>query len=795
MSVNRCDADPSVLAEYVIALLKHDKTDADLRTLCREQLEEFLKHETESFVSNLFVAVQNHEYLPKSVQRKQQPSTTATTTITTISAATTAVKKAAITAATQQPQSKQPPRQLASASASKESPAKRRRRSLDTAADDAVDFDNKDDEEEDDEHDGQQLRRKRRFGDGNILSADPQNYNTAAPRDNGGYYNSGYGEPWVFETDNRNGDFNRHGRGGGGSGGFRSVPYGATGFAPQNNWAGHANNMAGPVGVVGRGVMVEMGFAQNGSGAYGGSRGEGIRSRGRCYEFDAQGSCSRGETCHFDHVPKIVPIIGGPPQYNNFINGVPRHMISQNSYDNIVLNPNDLNNQPCVIDFSQQQQRHQHQQYSFRGRGAPRGSFRGRPTPQTTVGAGSTYHRNSANATLMIDNIPRENCTLDAVLGYFKKFGTITDVTVEPEFSRARVRFEDVSSARNAHASPEVIFGNRFVKVYFYSEPAQAVGGSNVAVAATAAAGSAVSGNSFMSQNVVSGGEIDEENPTAATTTAAAVPYVHPAVAAAAEKRKQFEALKKQKEHFVATQLETQKMLMAKLESKTLTSKQKTDLFASLKIVSDLVRNTLDEIKASTAAAAIADISVSGNTSSVAASSAGVAPAASVGGEGDDVKNDEAAMLESLKAEAAAIGVDTAAVIRNSSGPILRGPRSTRGGGGNSYTPRSFNLDNRTKKILVKGVQESQKVLLMQQLKDFGMVTDLKFNDAVDSLIVTFSGRHEAEKAIEFGLKGENAESLKISWYEDTAPTVAPAATPTTADTVSAGFAAVADKA
>ncbi|KAJ3123316.1 hypothetical protein HK100_011651 [Physocladia obscura] len=766
-ALQSCDADPSVLAEYVIALLKHDKTNADLRTLCLEQLDEFLKHETETFVSKLFVAVQNREYLPKSVPQKPQPSTTAITT-TAVSAT-----------ATQQPQTKQLPRQPAAALEPKESPAKRRRRSLDMTADDAVDFDNKDDEDEHDEHDGQQLRRKRRFGDGNIPSVDSENYNAAAPFDIVGYNGSGYegrsGEQWGAVNDNRNSDFNRNGHGGGGGGVFRSVPYGATGFAPQNNWGAHANNMPVPVGVVAPGVVVAMGFAQNGSGAFGGSRG-GVRSRGRCYEFDAQGTCSRGEACHFDHVPKIAPIIGGPAQYHNFTNGVPRNMIPQNSYDNIILSPNNLNNQPGAIDFSQQQQqqqRYQQQQYSFRGRGAPRGNFRGRPTPQGSVAAVSIYHGNPANTTLMIDNIPRENCTLDAVLGYFKKFGTITDVAVEPEFSRARVRFENVSSARNARASPEVIFGNRFVKVYFYSEPTQVVGGGNVAVIAPALAPAAV-GGSFVMQNVPARAETDQGT--------VAVPYVHPAVAAAAEKRKQFEAFKKQKEQFVATQLETQKMLMEKLESKTLTPKQKAELFASLKIVSDLVRNTLDEIKASTAAvAAITDTAVSVNTPYIAAAVA----TASVGNGEIDAKNDDVAILESLKAEAAAIGVDTAAVIRGSSGPILRGPWNSRGGGGNNYAPRSFNLDNRTKKLLVKGVQESQKVLLMQQLKDFGMVTDLKFSDSIDSLIVTFSGRHEAEKAIEFGLKGVNAESLEISWYEDSTPTVVPTANPITANTIS----------
>jgi hypothetical protein len=40
---SRCDADPGVLADYVIALLKHDQSDEELRSTCVMQLEDFLK--------------------------------------------------------------------------------------------------------------------------------------------------------------------------------------------------------------------------------------------------------------------------------------------------------------------------------------------------------------------------------------------------------------------------------------------------------------------------------------------------------------------------------------------------------------------------------------------------------------------------------------------------------------------------------------------------------------------------------------------------------------------------------
>lgn len=40
---SRCDADPSALANYVVALVKKDKPDKELRALCADQLDVFLQ--------------------------------------------------------------------------------------------------------------------------------------------------------------------------------------------------------------------------------------------------------------------------------------------------------------------------------------------------------------------------------------------------------------------------------------------------------------------------------------------------------------------------------------------------------------------------------------------------------------------------------------------------------------------------------------------------------------------------------------------------------------------------------
>ncbi|RXM30814.1 RNA-binding protein 26 [Acipenser ruthenus] len=67
-----CDADPSALAKYVVALVKKDKTEKELKALCLDQLDVFLQKDTQIFVDKLFNAVNSKSYLPQF----EQPSST-----------------------------------------------------------------------------------------------------------------------------------------------------------------------------------------------------------------------------------------------------------------------------------------------------------------------------------------------------------------------------------------------------------------------------------------------------------------------------------------------------------------------------------------------------------------------------------------------------------------------------------------------------------------------------------------------------------------------------------------------
>ncbi|XP_065832512.1 RNA-binding protein 26-like isoform X2 [Oscarella lobularis] len=58
-----CDADPAALAKYVLALLKKNKSDEQLKELCIDQLEVFLSNETNRFVEKLFDALATESYM------------------------------------------------------------------------------------------------------------------------------------------------------------------------------------------------------------------------------------------------------------------------------------------------------------------------------------------------------------------------------------------------------------------------------------------------------------------------------------------------------------------------------------------------------------------------------------------------------------------------------------------------------------------------------------------------------------------------------------------------------------
>ncbi|XP_016160699.1 PREDICTED: RNA-binding protein 27 [Ficedula albicollis] len=68
----RCDADPSALANYVVALVKKDKPEKELKAFCADQLDVFLQKETSGFVDKLFESLYTKSYLPSAEPTKAE---------------------------------------------------------------------------------------------------------------------------------------------------------------------------------------------------------------------------------------------------------------------------------------------------------------------------------------------------------------------------------------------------------------------------------------------------------------------------------------------------------------------------------------------------------------------------------------------------------------------------------------------------------------------------------------------------------------------------------------------------
>ncbi|KAH7160309.1 hypothetical protein B0J13DRAFT_540942 [Dactylonectria estremocensis] len=61
---NTSDADADVLAEYVIALLKHDGDREAVRTLCEQEIPDFLSEDPKAFLDDVFQAINYKTYVP-----------------------------------------------------------------------------------------------------------------------------------------------------------------------------------------------------------------------------------------------------------------------------------------------------------------------------------------------------------------------------------------------------------------------------------------------------------------------------------------------------------------------------------------------------------------------------------------------------------------------------------------------------------------------------------------------------------------------------------------------------------
>jgi RNA-binding protein 26 len=76
------------------------------------------------------------------------------------------------------------------------------------------------------------------------------------------------------------------------------------------------------------------------------------------------------------------------------------------------------------------------------------------------------FHPERQDKTLVVEKILEDKLSLDTVNGWFKHFGTVTNVAVDVSSSKALVSFSSNEEAHTAWKSEDAAFGNRFVRCF-----------------------------------------------------------------------------------------------------------------------------------------------------------------------------------------------------------------------------------------------------------------------------------------------------------------------------------------
>jgi len=133
-------------------------------------------------------------------------------------------------------------------------------------------------------------------------------------------------------------------------------------------------------------------------------------------------------------------------------------------------------------------------------------------------------------------------------------------------------------------------------------------------------------------------------------------------------------------------------------------------------------------------------------------------------------------VLQTLQNEAESLGLDPANIAETSyRGRGRGGVYRARGRGGwprawGGGVQRSYKLDNRTTKVLVKGVPEATREALRSYFEQFGEVEGVNFMDDVKSAVVQFKNRKDAEQALVRGTNIPEVGAVQLTWHNEAIP-------------------------
>jgi RNA recognition motif. (a.k.a. RRM, RBD, or RNP domain) len=165
------------------------------------------------------------------------------------------------------------------------------------------------------------------------------------------------------------------------------------------------------------------------------------RGRGkRCRDYDLKGFCAKGSTCQYEHGSDSIVVPTG------IAGDKPSPLNQMLPFQSMLMPPfNGTHSHPSNGLSNHRRNRRTNGRASFSAKG-------------------KNYDRSIT--TIVVENIPDDFCTEEHVREYFSQFGNILEIMMQPRV--ALVKYDIYEAARQAYSSPKTIFENRFVKVYWY---------------------------------------------------------------------------------------------------------------------------------------------------------------------------------------------------------------------------------------------------------------------------------------------------------------------------------------
>ncbi|KAJ6627184.1 hypothetical protein B0H10DRAFT_1906030 [Mycena sp. CBHHK59/15] len=389
---------------------------------------------------------------------------------------------------------------------------------------------------------------------------------------------------------------------------------------------------------------------------------------------------------------------------------------------------------------------------SFRGRGGSRGKgvFNGE------VHKFNPERRN--DKTLVVEKIPEDKLSLEHVNAWFKRFGTVTNVAIDSSSAKALVSFSNHDEAHAAWKSEDAVFNNRFVKL-FWHRPMEGHGQAGTRMLAASAP---VVANIVKVETPSTASPAPPATPGVSITSRPTptptrkVPASATSIALAA------------KQQLLEKQITEQKALMASLS--TASPEEKKEIMGRL-------RKLGEEMTVAPVAAAPVIKSEDPEKKERERLDKELELHSATKVEEEESTEDLKAKLERLKAEAASLGLSDTGV-ETSYGGSYR-PYRGRGRGARSYyrgtgparggPPRaSMKLDNRPKKLLVKGVKEDSTQAVRDWYETTGQVESLTTVENGD-IVVTFRTRSAAEQGLTKGHNISLVGPVQVTWYTESA--------------------------